>query len=312
MSAVTPDIKSGDRQHSVQSEKTGMPRRPSRWLPRTLFLGPAVGLLLLLVVIPIGYNVVLSLRDVPGSLTGGEYIGLGNYAAAMDDDRFWAAVVRTLIYSFGVVSIEVVLGVAIAIALHQQFMGRSLLRSLILIPTMATPVAVAMVWRLMFNPELGVLNSMLELVGLSPLQWVADANLALASLMLVDVWEWTPLVVLIVMAGLAGLPQEPQEAAMVDGASSWQRFWHVTLPMLRPVIAVAALLRLVEAMRTFDPIFVITGGGPRESTETLNIYIYQLLFQYLRPGYAAAIAVLFVLLMLVSSLVVIRVSRKEK
>lgn len=125
-----------------------------------------------------------------------------------------------------------------------------------------------------------------------------------------DVWEWTPLITLIALAGLAGLPDEPLEAALVDGASPWQRFWFVTLPMLRPVIGVAVLLRLIEAMRTFDPIYVITGGGPRESTETLNLYVYNLAFQYLRPSYAAAAVILFVVFMVMCSLAVVRLSRR--
>lgn len=284
--------------------------RRRRFGTRAIFLGPALGLLGLLVVIPIVYNLVLAVQDVPASMRGGTFVGFGNFSDVFADQRFWNALWRTVVYSFSVVAIELVLGVIIAVVLHQKFAGRGFLRGVFLIPMIATPVAVAMVWRLMFQPELGVLNSILEAVGLSPLQWVADPALALPSLILVDVWEWTPLITLIALAGLSGLPAEPHEAAMVDGAGPVRTFWSITLPMLRPVIAAAALMRLIEAMRTFDPIFVITGGGPRESTETLNIYVYQLAFQYLRPGYAAAVLVLFVALMLVCSLAVIRVTRR--
>ncbi|HLU64496.1 MAG TPA: sugar ABC transporter permease [Protaetiibacter sp.] len=294
--------------------RTRGPRRraPRQFGQRAAFLGPALGLLALLVVVPLIYTITLAVQDMPASLRGGTFVGLDNFAALAEDGRFWAATARTFIYSISAVVIETVLGVLVALALHQEFRSRAMLRSLVLLPMIATPVAIAMVWRLMFQPQLGVLNTILEAVGLSPLDWVADPALALPSLILVDIWEWTPLITLITLAGLAGLPSEPLEAAMVDGTNAWQRFWYVTLPMLRPVIGVAVLLRFIEAMRTFDPIFVITGGGPREATETLNLYVYQLAFQYLRPSYAAAAVIVFVIFMVLCSLAVVRLSKGEK
>src|SRR5690606_20038077 len=213
--------------------RTRGPRRraPRQFGQRAAFLGPALGLLALLVVVPLIYTITLAVQDMPASLRGGTFVGLDNFAALAEDGRFWAATARTFIYSISAVVIETVLGVLVALALHQEFRSRAMLRSLVLLPMIATPVAIAMVWRLMFQPQLGVLNTILEAVGLSPLDWVADPALALPSLILVDIWEWTPLITLITLAGLAGLPSEPLEAAMVDGTNAWQRFWYVTLPM---------------------------------------------------------------------------------
>lgn len=278
---------------------------------KAAFLGPALALLVILVAYPLVNNLIMAFQDVPASLEGGEFIGFGNFIEISQDERFWNATLRTVIYSVGSVAIQLVLGIAYALLLNQHFRGRGIVRALFLIPMIATPVAVAMVWRLMFQPDLGLFATIGSFFGLPSIPFLSDPLLALPSLMLVDVWQWTPFIALLVLAGLSGLPTETQEAAMVDGANAWQRFWHITLPSLRPVIAVAAVTRLIEAMRTFDPIYVITGGGPGQATETLNIYAYNLAFQFLDPGYAAAVVVLFVLVMLLFSFVIIRLSRRS-
>ncbi len=281
------------------------------WGMKAAFLGPALALLVILVAYPLVNNLIMAFQDVPASLEGGEFIGFGNFIEISQDQRFWNATLRTIIYSVGSVAVQLVLGIGYALLLNQHFRGRGIVRALFLIPMIATPVAVAMVWRLMFQPDLGLFATIGSFFGLPSIPFLSDPLLALPSLMLVDVWQWTPFIALLVLAGLSGLPTETQEAAMVDGANAWQRFWHITLPALRPVIAVAAVTRLIEAMRTFDPIYVITGGGPGQATETLNIYAYNLAFQFLDPGYAAAVVVLFVLVMLLFSFVIIRLSRRS-
>ena len=266
-----------------------------------VFVTPAITFIVLMMVFPIGYTLYLSLHSWFGSISASpDFIGLDNFVRIFTDDpRFWAALGRTLVFTGLAVTIQAIVGVAIAVLLHRQFVGRGLVRSLILLPMIATPVAVALVWRLMFQPELGILNDILLALGLSPSTWVADQSLALLCLVLVDVWEWSSLITLVTLAGLTALPVEPMEAAVVDGASSWQRFWHVTLPMVRPVIVVAVVFRLIEALKTFDPIIVITQGGPGFATETLNIYIYNTAFQYQQLGYAAALLLVFFVIVFV-------------
>ncbi len=262
---------------------------------KSVFATPAVAFVVLMMIFPIAYTLYLSLHDWYGSTTSPPtFVGVDNYVRIFSNDpRFWDALGRTLLFTGLAVSIQTVLGVAIAVLLHRQFAGRGLVRSLMLLPMIATPVAVALVWRLLFQPELGLLNDMLMAVGLSPSAWVADSSIALFCLVLVDVWEWTSLITLVTLSGLVALPTEPMEAAVVDGASAWQRFWLITLPMVRPVIVIAVVFRLIEALKTFDPIIVITQGGPGFATETLNIYIYNTAFQYQQLGYASALLLVF-------------------
>ena len=165
-------------------------------------------------------------------------------------------------------------------------------------PMMATPVAVALVWTMMFHPQLGVLNYLLTSIGLPPSAWVYDSATVIPTLVMVETWQWTPLVMLVVLGGLASLPADPYEAAALDGASAWQCFTRITLPLVWPFIMVALVLRAVDAMKAFDTIFVISGGGPGTASETLNLYLYQVAFAFYDIGYASAIVVVFFALIL--------------
>ena len=172
---------------------------------------------------------------------------------------------------------------------------------------MATPVAIALVWTMMFHPQLGVLNYLLTSVGLPPSTWVYDSNTVIPTLVMVETWQWTPLVMLIVLGGLASLPTDPYEAAILDGASAWQMFRHITLPLVWPFIVVAAVMRMIDALKAFDTIFVITIGGPGTSSETINILLYQTAFAYYDLGYGSAMVVVFFVLILLISVVLLRV-----
>ncbi|MCL4830708.1 MAG: sugar ABC transporter permease [Caldilinea sp.] len=212
----------------------------------------------------------------------------------MRDARFWNAVLNTFYFTALAMVIELALGVAMALLIDaKDYPGKRVVTSLLLLPMMATPVAVAMVWLLMFEPTAGVINFVFGQIGLPKQLWIAGSSSVIPSLVLVDVWEWTPLITLIVLAGLAGLPSEPFEAARVDGASYWQTLWRVTLPMLLPTISVAGLLRFIDCIKTFDIIYGMTGGGPGFSSETLNIYTYNQAFYYFNFGYASSLLVIF-------------------
>jgi multiple sugar transport system permease protein len=173
----------------------------------------------------------------------------------------------------------------------------------------ATPVAISLVWLMMYDPATGVLGFALRSVGLPAIAWTSDPRWVIPSLVLVDVWQWTPLVALICMAGLAGLPSGPYEAATIDGASRWQTFWHITMPLLRPTIVVALLFRTIDTLKNFDTIWVISGGGPAFASETLNIYVYKMAFEYLNVGYASALLVIFFAIVLGTSLFLIKLRR---
>ena len=265
--------------------------RHQRWL----FPAPAVIFIVLMMIFPLGFTLWNSFSG--WSLTLGRpntLIGVQNYFAIMADARFWNAVWNTLYFTALAMTVELVLGVAIALLLDaKDYRGKRVVTSILLLPMMATPVAVAMVWLLMFEPTAGVINYALGELGLPKQLWIAGSNSVIPSLVLVDVWEWTPLITLIVLAGLAGLPSEPFEAARVDGASYLQILRRVTLPLLLPTISVAGLLRFIDCIKTFDIIYGMTGGGPGFSSETLNIYTYNQAFYYFNFGYASALLVIF-------------------
>jgi len=179
-----------------------------------------------------------------------------------------------------------------------------------LLPMVATPVAIAMAWLLMFEPTVGLFNPLLRSLGLPPQQWLGSASQALPSLILVDVWQWMPMMALILLAGLTTLPEEPFEAARVDGANGWQRFIYLTLPLLLPTMVTAVLLRSIDALKTFDIIYTMTRGGPGSATETINIYAYIQAFEYFRLGNASSLLIIFFAIVLGISLIFIQVRKR--
>jgi multiple sugar transport system permease protein len=253
------------------------------------WLAPAVAVLAALSIYPLIYAIEISLR------TPGGY-GLANFTRLARDRFFHVSLGQTLIYTVGALAAEFTLGFALALLLNRDLRGRQFFRSILLIPMLLPPVVVGVIWRLIFNPEFGVLNGTLRSWGFNTAQltWLGGEKTAMLSVILVDVWQWTPFMFLLLLAGLQALPIEPFEAAVVDGASRWQVFRQLTLPMLRPVIAIAVLLRLMDLLRVFDQIFILTQGGPGFATETITLYIYRTAFRYWNFGYAAAMS--FVLL----------------
>lgn len=275
-----------------------------------MFIAPAAVVLLLMLVFPFTYTAYLSFQEWFAAGPPPHFAGVQNYVALLADARFLAALARTLVFTALSVTIEVALGIALALMFARPFIGRGAARTIFLLPMVATPVAISLVWLLMFDPATGVLNYLLKLIGLGPSLWVNDSFLALPALVLVDVWQWTPIVMLMVLGGLTALPEDPFEAARIDGASRWQIFRYLTLPMLRPYIVVAALFRGIDALKTFDSIYVITRGGPGFASETLNLYIYATAFDYLHFGYSSAMLVIFFLIVLGLSAALIAFRRK--
>ncbi|MGH7321497.1 MAG: carbohydrate ABC transporter permease, partial [Candidatus Rokuibacteriota bacterium] len=281
--------------------------RHARWL----FPAPAVFLVLAIIFYPIAYTVWMSLQEwFASSLVRPRFVGLANYENILvGDARFRDAVVRTVGFTVLVLAAETVLGVAMALLFNREFWGRGLLRTLAILPMVATPTAIGLVFVMMYHPTLGVGNYLLSIVGLPPFKWTYSSQTALYALALVDVWQWTPLIMLIALAGLASLPREPYEAAHIDGASPLQAFWHITLPLLRPAIVVAMLFRAIDALKTFDIIYIITQGGPANSTETINILLFSQAFSYFNMGYASSMAVALFAVVLGASLILIKVRR---
>lgn len=282
-----------------------------------VLLGPAVLFVAAMVVVPILFTLYMGMTDSTGSIRAPfDFVGFENYITALtDNDRFWPAVWRTLIFTAGALSLEVILGVGIALLLWRPFRGQRWVRITILMPMVATPVAIGMMWLLILEPTIGFVNYALSGFGIVPGPgWISSSSEALATLVLIDAWQWTPMITLIVLAGLNSLPEEADEAARVDGATGLQRLWYVTLPLVSPVIIVATLLRSIDALKTFDILYATKGkgGGSHHEVETLNIYAYALNFEYNEYGAAAAVLVLFTLLIVASCLVLIFVLRRRR
>ncbi|MFH5821071.1 carbohydrate ABC transporter permease [Georgenia sp. AZ-5] len=278
-----------------------------------VFTLPALVFTAGMILFPVIYTVVLSLTDARGSIQREfSFIGLDNFAEMLTAfPRFWPAVWRTLAFTAGAVLVELVLGLAIALLLRKPFGGQGFVRVVILLPLVATPVAVAMMWLLIFEPTIGFANEFLGWFNVPAQGWISDPDQALPTLMFVDIWQWTPMVALILLAGLSTLPEEPEEAALVDGANAWQRLRHVTLPMLLPAIVTAVLLRSIDALKTFDLLYATKGrgGGSLHEAETLNILAYSMSFEYNDYGMASAVLVVFFLLIVFFAWLLFRISR---
>jgi multiple sugar transport system permease protein len=256
------------------------------------FIVPAAIVVVAVILFPWILTLWMSLQEWKlGS--GRSFVGLANYERLLHDERFHGSILRTLYFTVLAVVIPVVLGVAAALAFHRKFPLRGLARTIFILPMMATPVAVALVWTMMFHPQLGVLNWILSQFGIPPSLWVYDAATVIPTLVMVEVWHWTPLVMLLVLGGLASLPVDPYEAAKIDGATSFQAFRYITLPLLAPFLMVAIIIRTIDALKTFDTIYVITQGGPGTASETINIFLYLNAFAYYNMGYASAVVVVF-------------------
>jgi len=227
-----------------------------------------------------------------------EFVGFANYTKLFSDERFGWAMLRTFYYTALSVIFPLILGLAAALVFNNKFPLRGLARTIFILPMMATPVAVALVWTMMFHPQLGVLNWLLQQVGIPPSMWVYHADSVIPTLVLVEVWHWTPLVMLLLLGGLAALPIDPYEAAKIDGATPLQVFRYITLPLLAPYLVVALIIRTIDALKAFDTIYVITQGGPGSASETINIYLYLQAFAFYNMGYASAVVVVFFALIL--------------
>ncbi|WP_097983514.1 carbohydrate ABC transporter permease [Streptomyces sp. f150] len=262
-------------------------------------LAPAVLFVGLMIVFPLVFTLNLSLTDAFGAVNADSaHIGLRNFGDALGDTRrFWPAARRTLVFTVGAVALETVLGLALAMLMRKPFKGMRWVRTVLIIPLLATPVAIGILWLLILDPTNGIANHLLEAVGLPRQEFLGSVGQSLPTLMLIDVWQWTPMMTLLLLAGLTTLPEEPEEAALMDGANAWQRFRHVILPMLGPTLATALVLRAVDALKTFDLLYATkgAGGGSDFEVETLNVYAYGLTFDYQEYGLAAAVLVLFTL-----------------
>ena len=279
----------------------------SRWVT----FGPALFLMLALGLLPLANLVYTSFHTVTWS--GGKATftpaGLTHYLALPADPLLQAGFRNTIVFAIGAVGGQMLLGFALALLCSRVARGRVLYRALFMLPILIPGIVIGAIWKLMLNFDFGLVNQITELAGMEPRNWLGDKETALASVIVVDIWHWTPFCFLLLLAGLESLPQDPYEAAKIDGATWWQELRYITLPLMSPTILVTFAFRLVIAFKVFDEIYLLTGGGPVTATEVLSFTLYQRFFTEDRAGYGSAMAIaiiFFCSLMLVAALSVRR------
>ncbi len=295
-------------------------RQIRRWLDFNfgyIALAPTIIILLALTIFPLVYLVTVSFRHLDsGDPTKSHFVALDNFSRLLSDTTFHNALLNTIVYCGVAVSVEIVLGMALALLVHSAIGRLDLFRTFLLIPIMLPPIAVAISWKLMYQPQFGIINDILYRLGIEdflydrgiikgPILWASSPATAMLSIILVDVWQSTPFVFLMFLAGLASLPTEPYEAAEIDGAGFWRKFRDLTLPLLRPLIGIVFLFRLLDVLRAFDIIYIVTRGGPAEATDTLGYYVYRVAFQFFDLGYAGALSIFMLILTIVLSIFVL-------
>ena len=278
------------------------------------FLLPALGYLALMAILPLVWTLTLSLMKWhANTMPSPKWVGLDNFKYFLfENPRFWADLRFTAMYVGVGVTVELALGLVLAALLSQKFYGRNFFRVVYLIPMACPPIAVAFLWRMMLHPDIGVFNSILKLIGLQGVKWTTDTRIAPFTIIMVDVWEWTPFMFLALLAAFQALPMELYQAAAVDGANSWQMFTHITLPLITPVIVTISLIRAIDAFKLFELVFGITGGGPGGSTESLSYYAYLIGMKWFKLGRGSSISWLFVVILLLLAIALISRFKKSR
>jgi len=291
---------------TATTETRGRTARPRAWtktadvVSRWAFMAPAAVILGAMLAYPIFYTVQISFSKFDlMTFSAVEWVGWENYAEVLDDYRFWASMKVTLIYLAFALPLQIVLGFGIAFLINAEWRGRNTIRALFIIPMVVAPVVAGGIWRMILDPLWGIVNYFLGLVGLGPMDWFGDPNLAMTAIIIIDTWRWTPFVVLIATAALLSLPRDVFEAAEIDGANWWSMLWSITLPLLVPIIAATFVVRWLGAVKMFDIALAATYGGPGGATNVINLFIYEEAFRSLRFAESAAMAVIVLVLTMV-------------
>ncbi|MEP0519942.1 MAG: sugar ABC transporter permease [Hyphomicrobiales bacterium] len=269
-----------------------------------MFLAPAVVILVIALLYPIGYMIYASFLDWNPSQRIGEaeFVGVRNYINLLSDDSFRESLSVTLKFAAIVVSVEMIVGVGLALLLDRNIRGMSLLRTLFILPMMIAPIVVGLMWRYMYHPTVGIFNRTLKSLGFEPIPWLSNGDWAFASVIIADIWQWTPFIFILSLAALQSLPRSALEAARIDGATGWQQIIHIKLPLMMPVLIVTCLLRLIDAFKVLEVVLVLTNGGPGLSTEILSLRISRTASEFRELGEAAAMSNYLLILLLILTL----------
>ncbi|TAG00957.1 MAG: sugar ABC transporter permease [Burkholderiales bacterium] len=250
--------------------------------------------------------------DMGTAASSAQWVGFDNFIAAFSNPQVWSSLSTTLLFAAVCVSAEMVLGIALALALERQVRGMAVFRTIFILPMMIAPIAVGLAWRYMFDAQFGLINALLGVVGIAPKTWLADPTLAFVAIVIADIWQWTPFVFIMMLAALAGVDRSVLEASRIDGARMWHEIFLVKLPMVMHVIAITLVMRLIDAFRVLEVVYVLTFGGPGNSTEILALHVYKTAFIGQQIGVAAAVSILLLVVVAVLSWAALRLSNPMK
>ena len=284
-------------------------------LRRYGFVIPGIIVLLLITIFPLIYSLIISFYRWQLTFIGARtFLGLSNYADILfKNERFWGSLYKTFSIAAPAVALEFIIGLGLALLLNTEMRGKRVITALLVLPIMIPPITTGLIWRMLYHEKYGAINGVLRIIGFNAqISWLGDPRVATLSVILTDVWQWTPFIMMILLAGLQSISVELYESAEVDGASAFQTFKHITLPLLVFPIMVAVLLRVIDLVKLFDIIFVLTRGGPGGTTETISIYTYLVGFRYFRVGYGAALSYLLLVIIVIFSMTLIRLIRGKK
>lgn len=277
-----------------------------------LLIMPAMLILAGVIIYPLIFSLSKSLTDFNLGMPGEVFIGLKNYITALNDQAFRESLGFSVLFSLCSTGLGLALGFGAALLLQRDFIGKRLLTILIILPMMVTPVAVGIIWLLMFQPDFSIINGLLGLIGINGPIWLQNKWSARIAVIVADVWQWTPFFTLILLGGLLSLPAAVIESAKVDGASGFQLLRYIKVPMMKSLILVVLLIRLIDSFKTFDSIFIMTNGGPGSATEVLSLHIYRSGLPFMNISYASAMSYLFLIILIVTTTLLIRQLRRAE
>jgi multiple sugar transport system permease protein len=275
--------------------------------PKLMFLLPGLLVLIAIIIFPLLFTLRVSFSSWDVIAPGLDWLGIKNYLRVFADTRFWESMGRLCFIATVTVSIEYVIGFALALLVWKDVQYKKFFRILFLVPMMTTPVIMSVIWRTMFHESLGPLNNLLGVIGIDPVPWLSTANMSMVSVMIVEIWQWTPFMFLLLLAGLLSLPREPFQAAQVDGAGPLRTFFLVTFPLMAPITIAAIIIRLIEASKIMETVYVLTSGGPGTATETGSYYIYIRGLRDFQIGYAASMSVIYLVMMIIALTIIAKV-----
>lgn len=278
-----------------------------------LFLLPALFVITAVTIYPLIYSVWISLRqwNISRPYYGNNFVGLRNFLDILTDGNFWNSMKVTGLFVFWSVSIEFLIAMGLALLLYKEIRGKNIIRAVLIIPMIVCPSVVALIWKYLLNDTFGILTILMKRIGFQNVHWYGDLKTALPTMILIDVWEWTAFLFIILLSGLVSLPVSLYEAARIDGANNWKLFRFITLPLMKPVILIVLFLRILDALRTFDIVWILTRGGPSHATELISISIFREGLHFFNVGYASAISLILLFIVGVIFYFFIRITNLE-